>query len=368
MFELKYSWQCLSGGSKSIWFVKIDNNTNNVGYGISATNDAVYNTGQLSNGTSDVYNADETIFSTITGTTDIAYISKWNSDGTANWITKIDSTQPLYGLGISAVCDAVYGCGQYFMSAGVYSANVIDPADPILFSTLSSTSSTTAYTVKWNNDGQTQWITKIDGVQITQAYGISSTCDAVYSTGYFRITADIYSANFITPSSPIFFSTTTGTGNFTAYVAKWYSNGLAQWMTTVDSALGFVNIGYEVSATDDAVYGAGIYSIDANVYNSDTSLFAILPTFSSATSYIIKWDNNGIAEWATIISCSEVQSISVNCNAVYCTGSITNNANVYSANLIDPNNPDLFQNITSIDGGVYLQMGFRRSGTVGSQN
>jgi hypothetical protein len=319
------------------WAARVDGAGFDSGRGVSATSDAVYGTGVHSSSASNVYNANNTVFTTLTPSFG-AYIVKWNSSGAAKWATKVDGLGVYVGFGISSICDSVYGTGFYSSSgADVYSAN---GTGVDYFSTLVSSGIDGAYVVKWDENGKAQWATKVDGTGSDKGQGISATCDSVYGTGFYSSSgANVYSGNG--NSTPIYFSNLVSIGSDAAYIVKWDSDGAAQWATKVDG--GASDKGFGISTTCDAVYGTGSYETAAGFYDANGNnapIFSFgLNSGSGQAAYIIKYDSNGQIKW-----CAPIQGppgtigygIAATCGDVYATGQYTNIGGVFNGAV--PNN------------------------------
>jgi predicted lipoprotein with Yx(FWY)xxD motif len=335
------------------WATKVDGSSLDQGTGIAAVCNSVYATGTY-NSLINVYSANgnnqPVYFSNLTVSNFAAYIVKWDTDGQAQWATKVDGPLVEQGLDISAVCDAVYATGYYQNPVNVYSANGNN--QPVYFSNLTA-SSEGSYIVKWDTDGQAQWATKIDGSSFDRGFDISAVSDSIYATGYYENLTNVYNANG--NNQPVYFSNLTAS-NRAAYIVKFDNDGQAQWATKIDGSS--IDTGQGISAVCDAVYVTGSYTNSANVYSADGSnqVYFCNLTASGVGSYIVKWDNDGLAQWATKIDGATVndegRGISAVCDAVYATGFYNTLANVYSAD--GSNQPIYFCNLTASADGAYI--------------
>lgn len=136
------------------------------------------------------------------------YICKWDLDGQAQWVAKIDGTGSDTGIGISATCDSVYISGYYESIANVYNAD-----SSLAFSLPSLLYG--SFIVKYDIDGVAKWAVTID--DDSSSYGVSVINNSVYATGYFTGTANV---KYVTESTVELISTETAAGGYAAYVIK----------------------------------------------------------------------------------------------------------------------------------------------------
>jgi hypothetical protein len=239
-----------SAGLEDVFIAKYDNNgnalwmqkvgsTSNDG-GNSMTIDAsgnVFITGYFSNTVA--FGLLPSI--TAVGQQDI-FIAKYDNNGNAQWVQKGGSTG--FDVGNSVTTDA---SGNVFISG--YFTNTAT------FGTLPSITSVGLYDVfiaKYDNNGIIKWVQKGGGTAYDEAYSI--VVDALgntYITGYF--------ANTITFSSlpPI-----TAVGQLDIFIAKYDSNGNAQWLQKAGGALIDISLGMTIDISGN-IYITGEYNPNA---------------------------------------------------------------------------------------------------------
>jgi hypothetical protein len=238
--------------------------------------------------------------------------------------------------GISSSDTAVYVTGSYNGNANVYNS------DGSIFGNLSSENDG-AFVVKYSSaNGIAEWATKIDGSSIDRGYGISATDSSVYVTGFYNENANVYSSNgAVLNLQPAI--------DNAVFVVKYNTNGIVEWATRIDG----INeeYGYGISVNDSAVYVTGTYTGDATVYNSVGSVFRNLFGNDVKSLFVVKYNTNGNAEWATRIdgSADDVgYGISATDSAVYVTGFYDGTTNVYNSD------GSIFGNLSSTNNGAFV--------------
>lgn len=179
------------------------------------------------------FNANGTAFSptlTPTGNDNFtAFLAKYNSAGTVQWITRLTTSNTL----IYAVCtdasNSIYVAGDYLgtTTTGVAAYN----ANGTLGLRLSQPGSNNAYVVKYNTAGFAQWGANVVGAAPALEAGNAVTTDAsnnVYllanTAGTAPYTVDIQSAGGST------FSTQTVTTSNASFLTQYSTDGVAQWV------------------------------------------------------------------------------------------------------------------------------------------
>jgi hypothetical protein len=373
---------------------------NDIGFGIAvdATN-SVYITGQYrqadlitpltlqdASGNGQV-NSTITLPATAAGSTDV-FLVKYNSNGIVQWATAIrgngTSSDIGYGIAIDAT-NSVYITGQYRQAdiitpltlqdalltadgSGNWQANSLVklPANVAVFIDV--------FLVKYNSNGIVQWATAIRGNHITTGdigYGIAvDSTNSVYITGQYR------QADIITPLTlQDALLTADGSGNWQAnslvklpaniasstdvFLVKYNSNGIVQWATAIrgnNTSTGDIGYGIAVDATN-SVYITGQYrQVDTTTaltlqdalltgdvsgnWQSASGVTLLANVSASTDVFLVKYNSNGIVQWATAIRGNSTGStdtgnaivIDIN-NNIYLTGCyLSTNSSV---NLLD---------------------------------
>ena len=263
----------------------------------------VYVSGYYNSNPFTIYNADGTSFADLTnsGLIDI-FIVKYNSDGTPQWVRRIGGTSNDNNEYI--ICDA----SSNLYVGGYYNSNTITMynADGTSFANITNSGNSSSYDMfilKYNSDGDPQWIRRIGG-DLNEEYLniVSDSSGNVYISGKYNSNPlIIYNddessfANLI--NSP--FITT-----YNLFIVKYNSDGEPQWARNIGGNYDDtpVNIKFDVSAN---IYVCGIYySNPLIIYNSDGSSFAQLTnsgtieSFESYHTFIVKYNSDGQPQWA----------------------------------------------------------------------
>jgi hypothetical protein len=167
-----------------------------------------------------------------------------------------------------------------------------------------------AYVVKYDVSGQAQWAARLTGSSGTSTvltYSLAIDSDEnVYVTGeYGPGSVTIYSSNGIS-----FANLPATAAGYDAFVVKYNSAGIAQWATTITGPGEQRGNGIAVDSNAN-VYITGYYEgnpITVNSYDGisgsgtiQVQPFGTLPTTGSNSAFVVKYDTNGIVDWATYI-------------------------------------------------------------------
>jgi hypothetical protein len=259
-----------------------------------------YIAGSYTATTTTIYNASNTASSLTRrapSAQNAAYLVKYNSNGTAVWVTTVDGPSFDNGYGCAADSNGnVYLCGLYTSSnCTVYNANNTSSG----FTFRTSSGGYAAYMVKYNSDGIAQWGVSVDSS--SDERGLSCVVDSdgnVYMSGFLNATATIYNAN--NTSSGL---TLSWTGNNAAFLVKFNSSGQAQWGVRVDSTALEQALSCAVDSTGNA-YMSGYYQASPTIFNANnTSSGLTLRSSSGGTNaaFVVKYNSTGQAQWAVSV-------------------------------------------------------------------
>lgn len=267
-----------------------------------------------------------------------AFIVKYDKYGQALWATNIS------GLGLQnsderATSTTIDTDGNLYVT-GTYSSTSISinsyadlsGTDIILstFGTLARGTSNSTFIVKYNINGIVQWATRLDG-NYNDVIGNGIICD---SNNNVYIAGNAISSNTQTFNLSINSYNNVSSGNinvslfgnlitdtrFIAFIAKYDSNGIAEWGTIIDSD--FSNSAFTFRAiaidTNDFIYTTGTVDIPSdssfiniNSYSDISGTNIVLSLFgnlnnnnnitsnSNGNSVIVKYNTSGIVQWAT---------------------------------------------------------------------
>ena len=188
LFMVKYD----SSGT-SQWATKIGGTGTEIGYSVATHSTGnVYLTGTNSSITANIYNANEQDSGLkISGSG--SFIVKYDSSGSAQWVTKIGSGNGDVAQSIKTDWSGnVYVTG-YFSSASmsIYSAPGNTSSG---LTALTNSGSNDIFMIKYNSSGAAQWATRIGGTGDDRSYCVSSdSIGNIYLTGTYKsATTNIY--------------------------------------------------------------------------------------------------------------------------------------------------------------------------------
>lgn len=293
----------------------------------------VYVTGRYNNAAATIYNADDTTFGTlgILGGFD-TFVAKYNTVGAALWAARIGGSGSTdQGRGI--ITDS---SGNVFIT-GQYNSNPVTVynGDGTTFGTLAKGTGLTspdAFIVKYNSNGTVLWATRLSG-------GSDDIGRSVYtdSSGNLYVTGD-YLSNPMTifNSDGSTFGTLTISG---AFIVKYNTSGTASWAATVSGDSTTLGNGIAVDTTGN-VYVTGRYLSNGaplTIYNANGTSFGTLANSGSGDTFIVKYNTNGTALWASRVSDTSDESgigVSVDSSGnVYIAGEYTSNpTTIYNSN------------------------------------
>ena len=286
----------------------------------------VYVTGGYE-GTATIYNSNGSTFGTLSsiGGAFSALVVKYNTSGVGEWATRIGGNFKDVGNGITT--DSF---GNVYVTGYSYAATVFN-SDGTTFKTfpVSATPSTPVFVVKYNTLGFGQWATLIDGPFADVGYDVATDSTGnVYVTGASR-GPTVFNADGTT------FATLANNGSVAAFVVKYNSSGVGQWVTRIDGPVEDVGYGIATDSTGN-VYVTGSYQGTATILNADGSTFGTLANSGSFAAFVVKYNTSGVGQWATRID-GPIEDVGYGISAdqfgnVYVTGYNTGTATVFNSN------------------------------------
>jgi hypothetical protein len=274
--------------------------------------------------------------STITNTdlsTRNGFIVRYNSiNGTPEWTTYFSSSQSgsrIVALSVSANSSSVMICGGFENEIKFYDAN---PSNPLTQPTAARimAGQEAGYLVKYDNNGEMMWATRINNPSSSQATILTSvvaTETNAYVTGHFTASAginafvevyDCYSNTTVfnspTPVATISSINTALTNQVTTFTVSYEDvsptsdpRAVARWITRA----GFPDntkpsYGYSIHYSNNFIYTAILMKRDLNLYTPYlTGSDAIATTVSlsnlEAAVVVCQYELDGTLVWATRI-------------------------------------------------------------------
>lgn len=231
-----------------------------------------------------------TIQFTLTSSGDYdAYIVKYNSVGTPQWVTKVGGTSAdggsiiIGGISINNIGDIV-ATGNYSSSPlWVYNAD----GTTIAF-TLNNSGSIDAFIVKWNSSGIAQWATRVAGTDADYGTSVSlNDFGDIVTTGYYNSSpVVIYNAGGTT----IAFSLQNPDTDNDTFIVKWNSLGTAQWATRISGTGYSIGRGIDLNELGEIAVIGYYISTPLVIYNSGGTVTAFtLGNSGSGDVFIVKY-------------------------------------------------------------------------------
>jgi hypothetical protein len=262
-----------------------------------------------------------------TNTFDI-FLAKYNSSGVVQWATSIggNSSETLPVIGSDMLCN-VYIAGQ-FNSLNLSINNFSNVSSGIItISTIGSLSNSGAvdlFLAKYNSIGSAQWVTNITGTgSETDVFLSVFSNQSIYVAGQYDAVPLLIN-NYSNISAGVIYTSTFGnilsnSGGFDIFLAKYNTSGAAQWTTTMNGIGSETNVAIS-SDQNDNVYISGTFaSSNLSIYNYSNvsngivylSSFGSLSNAGQEDIFLSKFNSSGIAQWATSIGGTGVESFSM---------------------------------------------------------
>ena len=220
------------------------------------------------------------------------------------WFTRIAGAADAFGYGVARdSLDNIIVIGTYD-TADITIYNI----DGSIFGTLPFIGLTEAFLVKYNSNGTAIWATRISGAGNDFGYSVAvDSLNNIIITGYYTANITIYNAD---GSTTISLTATTGADVF---IVKYNSNGTAIWATRIAGGGSTISPqpgqGVSVDSFDNSIIVTGFYGTTITIYNATplpSGTFTTLATLATNGSvfhaFIVKYDSNGIGQWATRIA------------------------------------------------------------------
>jgi hypothetical protein len=242
----------------------------------------------------------------LTGGTSDAFVVAYTSSGAAIWTAKISSIGTDIAYSVTVDSDGnvyVSGMGGYNEATSTISAYNADGTP--FATTLPNVTYGDAFIVKYNTTGVVQWIVRIVTSDIDAGFRVTTDSNNnVYMVG--RCGSAIVTA-YNADKTP-FSTTLPNTGSRDAFLVKYNSGGLVQWITRVGSSgTEFLNLLTGGISTDSSgnvyIAGQGGSGSVLTAYNGNSSSFATtILNSGNEDTFIIKYSSSGNVQWVTRIA------------------------------------------------------------------
>ena len=306
------------------------------------------------------------------GNSYLTCIIKYNSSGFVQWVSAISN-----GWGSDVVADSI---------GNIYVAGNMNPLNALIYNsngqdsgiTIPQNNNLLAFIVKYNSSGFAQWAAGID-ITTTDEYGYALSLDNagdVYLSG--EITnfilgnsVSVYDAGFAVSQTVTINIEPSATSIY--FVCKYTSSGVAQWSTSICSANPGTPFSNSVACDSTGnVYVCGTFYLTQalQIYDSNgqTSSVAARSSTEGQAIYLVKFNSNGIGQWASYVDSDPAQGISNEIgtrvivdasNNVWIAGSTQETIEIYNS---DSNvSPVTFSNVDNTYSS-FLMIKFNSSG------
>jgi hypothetical protein len=263
-------------------------------------------TGYYSNASLTVFNPDASTFATtltVNAGSNDAYIVKYTSLGSVQWVTRVAGAGNDQSRGICSTNDGGICITGLFTSATLTAFHASGSA---FGTTLAVASSSDVFIVKYNSSGTVQWIVRIGG----SGNNDTGTCICSRSDGGLSVSG-YYNTNPMTlfnADTSAFGTILNNSGGSDTYVITYTSAGVVQWVARVSGVS--TEEAYGICSTTDG--GICITGYCASASNPLTAFHANSPnasgfatTLSNAGSndvFIVKYDSAGTVQWITRVA------------------------------------------------------------------
>ncbi len=313
--------------------------------GVVVQGSNVYTMGLYSGSNTIVYNPSNVsspfTLRTSTSNQSACYIMKSDTSGIAQWVATVDAAQQNGAATLAVDSQSnLYASFWYRVNGTIYNA---DGSSTV---SLRTATSDAAAVVKMSPSGVAQSVVSLDA---TGAETFGSICvdsvDSLILTGrYAGSGATFYNPGNV--ASGVTMRATRGTAAFAAYVAKYNSNGDAQWASSIYNDTQFNTQSGRSVCTDKAgnIFWTGYYggntasnTILYEPNNVESSNVTIRRADAQFASYIVKSSSNGFAQWAASIDTGSNLIVQANGIAIdatsnlYIAGSYTGTPKIYNA-------------------------------------
>lgn len=329
----------------ALWGARIDGGAHEYANGVATDSSSNVYVGGMYNGsngggtsTCTFYNATGASGGSLTsGAVDAAYLAKYNSAGTVQWLLRLDGAD--YDTALSVVVDGagdVYLAGHYtgtptlYTTSGAVAATLATNAGTGGF----TGAGTGAYMIKFNAAGSLLWYARVDGAGADFTGNLVTDGSNVYLCGNSASgTLTAYQAGGTTAGPTL---TTSGT---MVYVVKYSDQGAVQWAGKVDGADAvWWNGKTAVQPGGGALYVVGRSAAGTSVTTLQGTGVAgpTLANGGGTAGFVAKFSTTqGLVEWITRVDGSatdQASAVAVDAQgAVYVAGFYAGSALVYQA-------------------------------------
>lgn len=289
-----------------LWVSSFSGNGNGCGsISVDPSDNSVYASGLRYNsggGTTVKTKPTSNILNYSTVSRDSAYIVKYDSTGNGLFLVYVSN--PSIGLNfaartVSTLVDSssnFYMCSSYGSDdAPPINANVYNPNNslsPVWITGTTVATDRVGFAVKFNSSGIAQWAVSINGVNIDEAKSImSDSSNNVYIAG-FKTTSQ---SNIYNAGNTVSSITIPVTQSSTAFLVKFNSSGIAQWVIYIDGQLDDASYALSRDNSGNILFGGYYSGSNVKIYESNGGTYNLIKSNigGNNVAFCIKIDSNG---------------------------------------------------------------------------
>ncbi len=256
-----------------------------------------------------------------------AYIVKYATDGTAQWVRRIGGVTTCLGRGISTDASGnVYVTGYYSNAATVFAADGSTAA----FS-LATEGNNDAFIVKYASNGTPQWARRIGGGNSDQGLAIASDASGnVCAIGFYKGPVTVFAGD-----GTAAFSLAMPVNNNDVFIVKYATDGTPAWVRRIGGTSVDEGAGISIDASGN-VYATGYYTGTSSMFGTDASGIAVqMANATNGDAFVVKYLSDGTPQWSRRIGGGNLDQgtgISSDASGVYITGFCAGSMGVYDLN------------------------------------
>lgn len=226
------------------------------------------------------------------------YVIKYNNVGTVQFLVYIRGTLIIADFGGRSLSTTVDSSDNFYISstfasnsnANVYNAGNI--LSPVYITGPTINDDPCGYAVKFNSSGVAQWAVSINSINSDSSKSIVTDGSGnVYLGGFKTSTqATIYEAGNVASSLVI-----PATQSSSAFVVKFNSSGIAQWVVYIDGKLDDVSFSLSKDASGNILFAGYYTGTNVKIYESNGGTYNMIRSSigGNSVAFCIKIDSLG---------------------------------------------------------------------------
>jgi hypothetical protein len=221
------------------------------------------------------------------------FVAKYNSNGYLSWRNKLSSTGS--DINYNLYCDS----SDSVYLVGTFTTGTLRMYNISGINTMSITSATVnncGFIAKLDLNGEPLWITKIDSLDTSIPYSITSDNTNIYVVGKYTSSSVL---TFYNSDGTTYATTLPSNTNEGGFICSYDSTGIVNWITGVygNGNTSIVNITYY----ENYLYMIGNFDNSTSFYNVNISSIYTTITNTDTASMLFCYDVSGNTLWVTYI-------------------------------------------------------------------